>query len=725
MAIFTTLITATKLLVKNMAKKKLKEKAKKFVTGSKDKDKKKKSAKEGDKKIKRETFLQSQQRKVAEMKASPNYKPLKSTKLMNTDADKIAKVKPDSAKIDYNLFTEKVDNIVGMTNALVFLTGAQSDQKKSEIELLRQRRQEEKRKNKEKKLERKNQLLDKTGKGIKKIAQDPLDRMIKFLTNIVIGSLAVFLLNNVEKIKKFFQVIGDNLELFSKLLRVSIFGFQQAMVLANKGLKIAGQGLKKVLSPIGKAFKAIGSKIKSVFKALGGKFLKLLKKIPGVKGLTNLIKGVGKVLTGAKTAVTATKNVAKKVAKKTVSKVAKPVTKITSKVASKTTKVTSKVAGGVLKKGIAKAPGRLLIKLFGKNTAQMVANSGKLFKTLAKGAKAIKIPILGPIIVAITSILSGDSFEKTMFKTLGTVFGGMIGGGLGAALGGVGAPFGMLIGEIVGEFIGDLLYNVIRGDDDGTKGAAFLKKKFGQILTGAGNAAKSVMNFAMSMIGKFGNFFKDGFDRFIEDFPTIDISKVLFLPKALRWASNNVPGFSGLKKYQDSGDGNKVNEFPNLALLTPLGMPLLLPHLKNSFFPSGEKEPIPDMSTITGDEEDKEGEVTEAKIETPDNNDDYTLEDVLDDAKVDAASSSETSTAELGEKDTSSTSSTVSDVSSKATYEESAAGTVVLTKPQRNDFARGRTGQSKFEQAMIMYNNQKEMLNSYQKTQVKLSLAKI
>ena len=52
MAIFTTLVTATKLLVKNMAKKKLKEKAKKFVTGSKDKDKKKKSAKEGHKKIK-------------------------------------------------------------------------------------------------------------------------------------------------------------------------------------------------------------------------------------------------------------------------------------------------------------------------------------------------------------------------------------------------------------------------------------------------------------------------------------------------------------------------------------------------------------------------------------------------------------------------------------------------------------------------------------------------
>ena len=33
--------------------------------------------------------------------------------------------------------------------------------------------------------------------------------------------------------------------------------------------------------------------------------------------------------------------------------------------------------------------------------------------------------------------------------------------------------------------------------------------------------------------------------------------------------------------------------------------------------------------------------------------------------------------------------------------------------------------QAQFKKAMIMYNNQKEMLNSYQKTQVKASLAKI
>jgi hypothetical protein len=710
------LVTGVKILKKVMDKKKQKEAAKKFVGG----DKEEKRAKIS--KIMDKDSSYGGKTKVKKPAS------ISKSKLMKVDIDKVAKTTPNSAKIDYKAFTAKVDNIVGMTDALAFLTGAQSEQKKNELELLRQQREEEKKRKKEAKLEKKGGVGDKIKKGVKKAAQSPLDAMTKFLTNMALGALAMFLIANADKIRKVFETIGNNLNKFGKLLRVTIFGLQNGMKLAKAGLKMMGKGVNKVLSPIGKAFKAIGSKIKGVFKALGGKFLKLLKRIPGVKGLTNLIKGIGKTLTAAKTAVTATKTAVTKTVKKTVSKVAKPVTKAVSKVASKTTKVTSKVAGGVLKKGIVKTPGRLLIKLFGKNTAQMVANSGKLFKTLAKGAKAIKIPILGPIIVAITSILSGDNFEKTMFKTLGTAFGGMIGGGLGAALGGVGAPFGMLIGEIVGEFIGDFLYNLIRGDDDGTKGVAFLKKKFSQVLTGAGNAAKSVMNFAMSMLGKFGNFFKDGFDRFIEDFPTLDISKMRLgigvasvgAPWALGKLVSLIPG-DPFKDMKDSK--GEINKIPDLGLLTPFGIHKLLPHLKNSFFPSGEKEQIPETSISGGGE--GEEEVTAAKVETSDNNDDYTLEDVLDDAKKDAASSSETTTAELGEKDTSSTSSTVSDVSSKATYEESAAGTVVLTKPQRNDFVRGRTGQSKYEQAMIMYNNQKEVLNSYQKIQVETSLAKI
>ena len=381
MAIFTTLITATKLLVKNMAKKKLKEKAKKFVTG--DKDKKKKLSKQGKKVEKRETFLQSQQRKVAEMKASPNYKPLKTSKLMNTDADKISKVKPDSAKIDYDLFTEKVDNIVGMTDALVFLTGAQSDQEKEKLKLLRQQRQKEKKKKKEAKLEKGAMgMIGNVGKGIKSTAQGPLDMVIKFLTNIVLGSLAVFLINNGKKIQKFFQGIGENLELFSKLLRFSIFGFKGAMVLANKGLELAARGISRVLSPIKKAFELIGSKISGAFASLAYKFLQVIQKIPGVSQLTNLARTAGQGLQVARQGISTVFNSA---------------------------------TGNVFRRGLERAPSRLITKLFGPKTAKMVANSTKMFKSLNLAAKGIKIPVLGPIIVAVTSILSGDPLGKTIF----------------------------------------------------------------------------------------------------------------------------------------------------------------------------------------------------------------------------------------------------------------------------------------------------------------------
>jgi hypothetical protein len=746
MAIFTTLVTATKLLVKKMIKKKLKQQAKKFIAG--DKNKKKKLSKQGTKVEKRQTLLQSQQEKVAKMKESPSYKPLNASKLMNTDADKVTKTATKTGKIDYKVLTAKVDNIVGMTDALAFLTGAQSEQKKEQLKLLRQQKEIAKRKQKEKKLEKKTGGLgDKIKQGVKKTAQGPLDAMIKFFVSMALGTIVMFLLKNVDKIKEMFKLIGDNLNKFAKLLRVTIFAFQEGMKLVKAGFKMAANGLKKVLSPIGKALKAIGSKIKNVFKSLGGKFLKLLKRIPGVKGLTNLIKGVGKTLTATKTVaknvVKKTVNKVKKPVTKTVSKVKKPITKITSKVTSKVAEETSekiakktsekiakkssekiakKVTSNVFKKGITKSPTRILIKFFGKDTAKAIVQS-PVVKMASKAAKGIRIPIIGPLIVAVTSILSGDKFEKTMFKTLGTAFGGMIGGGLGAALGGLGAPFGMLVGEIVGEFIGDLLYNMLRGDDDGTKGAAYLKKKFTQVLTGAGNVAKSVMNFAMSMLGKFGNFFKDGFDKFIDDFPTVKVPeiKVFGLPLGLQTSLGKVAETLGLEKYVKDG---RVEEIPDLSLLSPFGMGKLLPHLKNSFFPSGEKEEIPKNggTSSSGGGEEKE-ETTAAKVETSDNNERDALDDMLDQMREEDEDIQPTA-AHLGDKDTSSTSSTVSDVSSKATYEEIPPGTVILTKPERSDF-KGRSGAEQFKKAMIMYNNQKEVLNSYQEAHAATELAKI
>ena len=151
--------------------------------------------------------------------------------------------------------------------------------------------------------------------------------------------------------------------------------------------------------------------------------------------------------------------------------------------------------------------------------------------------------------------------------------------------------------------------------------------------------------------------------------------------------------------------------------MTPFGIGGLVSHLKNSLFPSGEKEQVSTSETSVsgGGEEDKE--VTEAKVETPDNSD-----AILDDS---SESGGGTTPAKLGETDTSSTGSAVSAVSSQTTYEESAAGTVILGEPKRSDFGAGRSGASQYQQAMVMYSNQKEMLNSYFKTQVRVSLYKI
>ena len=709
MAIFTTLITATKLLVKNMAKKKLKERAKKFVTGGKDKDKKKKRVKTDEKVEKRETFLQSQQRKVAEMKASPNYKPLKTSKLMNTDADKIAKVKPDSAKIDYDLFTEKVDNIVGMTDALVFLTGAQSDQEKEKLKLLRQQKEKQKKKKKEAKLEKGAGMgmMGNIGKGIKSTAQGPLDMVIKFLTNIVLGSLAVFLINNGKKIQKFFQGIGENLELFSKLLRFSIFGFKGAMVLANKGLELAARGISKVLSPIKKAFELIGSKISGAFASLANKFLQVIQKIPGVSQVTNLARTAGQGLQVARQGISTVFNSA---------------------------------TGNVFRRGLERAPGRLITKLFGPETAKKIASNSGLFKSLNLSARGIRIPVLGPIIVAVTSILSGDPLGKTLFRTLGTVMGGLIGSGIGTAIGGPpGTAIGMLLGEILGEFIGTFIYEVFNGDASGKKGVGLIIKKIGQILSAPGKIAKHLIGFAFSILGNIANFFKDGVRRFIDNFPTINISKIPLVPRGLRFASNNVPLLGGLKKYQDAGDNNKVNTLPNLGLLA--FPPLLLPHLIKSFFPSAkvkeaeQKEKVETSGDSVlaeleaefggGDDEfigsfestssgtnavryyDEEGNEIDAL--SPE------AENLKNEAKnlFNSSSSSE------------SNSSTISAISNQASYEKSSAGTVILEKPKRSDFDNTRSGANQYSQAMVMYGNQKSMLNSYFKTQVRASLYKI
>ena len=712
MAIFTTLVTATKLLVKNMAKKKLKEKAKKFITGGKDKDKDKDKEKKRAK-LKRMIGGAADIATVGMFdfdKRSGGGGLRKAANAIGSGT-KVAKVKPDSAKIDYDLFTEKVDNIVGMTDALVFLTGAQSDQEKEKLKLLRQQKEKQKKKKKEAKLEKgAKAMMGSVGKGIKSTAQGPLDMVIKFLTNIVLGSLAVFLINNGKKIQKFFQGIGENLELFSKLLRFSIFGFKGAMVLANKGLELAARGISRVLSPIRKAFQLIGSKISGAFASLANKFLQVIQKIPGVSQLTNVARTAGQGLQIARQGISTVFNSA---------------------------------TGNVFRRGIERAPGRLVTKLFGPKTAKKIASNFQMFQSLKVAGQNIPIPVVGPIIVAVTSILSGDPLGKTIFRTVGTFVGGLIGAGIGAALTpftfGAALPIGALLGELLGEFIGNFFYEVFNGDASGKKGIGLIVKKIGQILSAPGKIAEHLIGFAFGILSNIVNFFKDGVRRFIDNFPTINISKIPLVPTGLRFASNNVPLLGGLKKYQDAGDNNKVNTLPNLGLLA--FPPLLFPHLIKSFFPSAKVKEAEKQEKV-GKASDSVFDELEAEFGGGD--DEFTGNFTSTSSGTNPVRyyneageeidplSSEAENLKKEAKDlfnssssSESNSSTISAISNQASYEKSSAGTVILEKPKRSDFDNTRSGANQYSQAMVMYGNQKSMLNSYFKTQVRASLYKI
>ena len=694
------LVTGVKMLKKSLDKKKMKEGAKKFVGGDKE-DKRARVSK-----------IMDEESSYGEKSKVKKPATISKSKLMKIDIDKVAKVTPDSAKIDYKVFTEKVDNIVGMTDALAFLTGAQSEQKKDELKLLRQQREAEKKKKKEAKLEKKDGMLGKVGKGIKKAAQSPLDAMINFFVKMALGALALFLIKNADKIKKIFQTIGENLEGFSKLLRVTIFGFKEGMKLAKASIQFASKKVSKLLSPIKNAFASIGNKFTGVLKSLGGKLAKVLSKIPGVKQIGQMINATRKGVDASRTVLTGLR------------------TTVTSGITSTFNRVT----GNVLRRGVERAPTRMLIKFFGGKTAKAIVRS-PLIKFIGKAAKGIKVPVLGPIIVAVTSILSGDKIGKTLFRTLGAVFGGMIGAGIAAGFSfGAAAPLGMLLGEIIGEFIGGFLADMFFGDETETKGIDFLKKKFGQLLDGG----KVVMDFALGALGNIGNFFKDGFTRFIDDFPTVKVPKIMGLQAALGAAAGTL-GLDEKSKFIEKGKGplggpiNLVTSLPNLALLTPFGLPFLLPHLKNSFFPAEEKEQVPEASTSGGEVNDDEFNIDDefnmddefiGEFESTSSGTNavryYDKEGNEIDALSPEAESLKKEAVEMLKGNE--VSSNVSAVSGHASYEQSGSTTVLLTEePQRSEFA----SDAQYQQAMILHMNQKEVLNNLYKTNAKVHLYKI
>jgi len=229
--------------------------------------------------------------------------------------------------------------------------------------------------------------------------------------------------------------------------------------------------------------------------------------------------------------------------------------------------------GRIAKGGLRKVPGRLATKILGK-----------------AGLKAVKgifgkIPIIGPIIVAVSSLLAGEPPAQALFKGLGAAVGGLLGTFIPIPV------IGTLLGEAVGVFVGDLLYELIRpGGGPDKVGAKFME------------AMKSIFEGGKAVTAFIG----DGFKRFIKGFFKENPIK---LPEGggVRTVATEVAtrlgmydflkdvGYAGGKKIgnfgmEDKKDGKaQIDKFPNiLQLYNPFSF---IPLLLKSFFPPAKNPP--------------------------------------------------------------------------------------------------------------------------------------
>jgi len=482
--------------------------------------------------------------------------------------------------------------------------------------------------------------LKSAGKSVGKSVKKKAGGMMDWLNKLVFGIVMISLLKLMPVIKPLLPVLGtafDGLvsivgwlanaamtlihwgyKLYDGLRGMvgNIFGegglkvFDNLMAVLNNFMNVAIMGVMALLK-----FKWLRNFAKNITKRIG----KLIMKIPGVKNAVRWAGTMGKRMIG-RTGRKLLKTIGQKGLKKTIT-------------------------GGLktaASKGAAKVGG-FAAKLFGK-AAKFITPAFKSAKPFVSKFFG-RVPIVGPLIVGIVSLLSGEGAGKAIFKMVGAALGGFLGGALAAgvttATAGIGAlvsPAMVMLGELLGVFIGDMLYELIFGGGLAAIGGK-LKKLVGDVFEKALNVGTAIVDFI-----------KNGFTNFIKDFPTIPIpdirpggilasilehvpfgKKILglgvpFTDWNVRGALNSLPGLQeflgffaqgvpGLNTYVEDG---KLKKIPNLLMLTPHGMPFLIPHLKSSFFGGKEKVgdgPKGDTKKLPGAEGQTKAEKKAAKKE--------------------------------------------------------------------------------------------------------------
>ena len=422
----------------------------------------------------------------------------------------------------------------------------------------------------EKDLEKKKPKVASKGPKINIPGKGILSSIMDFITNIVFGWVAVRLVKFAPQLAKILPVIGAFADFIINFGGKILNALATMIDWGYKLVELGRGAVKGVFGEEGAAkFDTFMGNIKNliagflVWKIIGQKIFKAI--VGNIKNAFNVIKGIfakaGKILnflTGGRAGNLA-KNVLGK-GKNLIGGIGRRLgvgaKRLIGKGGRQLIKGAGKTGSSIMKKGVGKAAQRAVIKMFGKT-------AGKIFG---------KIPIIGPVIVGIVSLLSGEPIGQAIFKTFGAAIGGLLGTFIPIPV------VGTLLGEAVGVFVGDLLYHLIVKKDPK---AAF--KMLKDTVMGIFKGGKAVFDW---VTGGFGRFYKGIPKIMIPDFPEDPpgvMSKVPFAGrvwKGLKAAMKVMLGPIGLLMGK---------EIPNLLWLTnPVNTSMLM--FKSFFPPSGEGE---------------------------------------------------------------------------------------------------------------------------------------
>jgi len=366
--------------------------------------------------------------------------------------------------------------------------------------LLEEMRRKKKAKADEKK---KRSLKERMREGVKSVGKGVVDKakkvgggMMDWLNRLVFGMILIGLFKLKDVIMPILPVLAKIVDvvinvagwIFNAVSTLVHWGYMFVDMIRGFVKNIFGEGGLKVFDNLLGAlntffnaalmgvmallkFKWLRNFAKAITKRIGN----LIMKIPGVKQAVRKAGVLGKRLIG-RGGRKILKSIGQKGLKKTIT-------------------------GGLkaaASKGAAKVGG-FAVKIFGK-AAKVIGPAFKSAKPFLSKFFG-KVPIVGPLIIGIVSLLSGEPAAQALFKAMGAALGGFLGTFIPIPI------LGTLIGETIGVFVGDLIYKLI----------------FGGGLAAVGKALKDAFK---GFIQPIFDFFKNGFANFTGNFPTFDVPDI-------------------------------------------------------------------------------------------------------------------------------------------------------------------------------------------------------